>query len=184
MIDPVTGEVLAELGVYVGITTNNVAEYNGMMAGVRRALEIDPKAVLHVRLDSKLVVEQMSGRWKIKNAALADLAAEARGILSGTPVSFEWIPRAENSRADRLANESMDKQASFERLLENRVARRTRYAGQRKRVGQTVASSLLRRGCRGTSGLHRAGRWVTPTRSNPRESATESRPPRRLRDRR
>ena len=115
VIDPVTGEVLAELGVYVGITTNNVAEYNGMMAGVRRALEIDPKAVLHVRLDSKLVVEQMSGRWKIKNAALADLAAEARSILSGTPVSFEWIPREQNSRADRLANESMDKQASFER---------------------------------------------------------------------
>jgi len=71
--------------------------------------------VLHVRLDSKLVVEQMSGRWKIKNGALADLAAEARSILSGTPVSFEWIPRAENSRADRLANESMDKQASFSR---------------------------------------------------------------------
>lgn len=115
VIDPVTGEVLAELGVYVGITTNNVAEYNGMMAGVRRALEIDPTAVLHVRLDSKLVVEQMSGRWKIKNAALADLAAEARSILSGTPVSFEWIPREQNSRADRMANESMDKQASFSR---------------------------------------------------------------------
>jgi probable phosphoglycerate mutase len=115
VIDPVTGEVLAELGVYVGITTNNVAEYNGMIAGVRRALEIAPDASLHIRLDSKLVVEQMSGRWKIKNAALADLAAEARGILSGTPVSFEWIPRAENSRADRLANESMDKRASFAR---------------------------------------------------------------------
>ena len=115
VLDPVTGEVLAELGVYVGITTNNVAEYNGMIAGVRRALEIDPQAVLHVRLDSKLVVEQMSGRWKIKNAVLADLAAEARSILSGTPVSFEWIPRAENARADRLANESMDKRASFAR---------------------------------------------------------------------
>lgn len=115
VIDPVTGEVLAELGVYVGITTNNVAEYNGMIAGVRRALEIAPDASLHIRLDSKLVVEQMSGRWKIKNAVLADLAAEARSILSGTPVSFEWIPRAENSRADRLANESMDKRASFAR---------------------------------------------------------------------
>ena len=115
VIDPVTGEVLAELGVYVGITTNNVAEYNGMMAGVRRALEIYPNAALHVRLDSKLVVEQMSGRWKIRNAVLADLAAEARSILSGTPVSFEWIPRLENSRADRLANESMDKRESFSR---------------------------------------------------------------------
>jgi probable phosphoglycerate mutase len=115
VIDPVTGEVLAELGVYVGVTTNNVAEYNGMIAGVTRAIELDPDAVLHVRLDSKLVVEQMSGRWKIKNAALADLAAQARSILSGTPVSFEWIPREQNSRADRLANESMDKKVSFSR---------------------------------------------------------------------
>lgn len=115
VIDPSTGEVLAEIGVYCGITTNNVAEYNGMIAGVARAIAIDPDAVLRVRLDSKLVVEQMSGRWKIKHPAMADLAAEARRILSGTPVSFEWIPRAENSRADRIANESMDKKVSFER---------------------------------------------------------------------
>ena len=47
--------------------------------------------MLRVRLDSKLVVEQMSGRWKIKHPDMADLAAEARRILSGTPVSFEWI---------------------------------------------------------------------------------------------
>ena len=115
VIDPVTGEVLSELGVYVGLTTNNVAEYHGMIAGVRRAIELAPDAELHVRLDSKLVVEQMSGRWKIKNAALADLAAEARSILAGTPVRFEWIPRAENSRADKLANEAMDKKTSFSR---------------------------------------------------------------------
>ena len=115
VIDAATGEILAEMGVYCGITTNNVAEYNGMIAGVRRAIAIDPNAVLHVRLDSKLVVEQMSGRWKIKHPAMAELAAEAREILTGTPVSFEWIPRLENSRADRLANESMDKKLSFER---------------------------------------------------------------------
>ncbi len=115
VIDSATGEVLAEMGVYCGITTNNVAEYNGMIAGIRRAIAIDPNAVLHVRLDSKLVVEQMSGRWKIKHPGMAELAAQARAILTGTPVSFEWIPRAENSRADRLANESMDKKLSFER---------------------------------------------------------------------
>ncbi|MGE3193387.1 MAG: reverse transcriptase-like protein [Microbacteriaceae bacterium] len=115
VIDSATGEVLAEMGVYCGITTNNVAEYNGMIAGVRRALAIDPDAVLHIRLDSKLVVEQMSGRWKIKHPAMAELAAQARELLTGTPVSFEWIPRAENARADRLANESMDKKLSFER---------------------------------------------------------------------
>ncbi len=115
VIDAATGEVLAEMGVYCGITTNNVAEYNGMIAGIRRAIAIDPNAVLHVRLDSKLVVEQMSGRWKIKHPVMAELAAEAREILTGTPVSFEWIPRLENSRADRLANESMDKKLSFDR---------------------------------------------------------------------
>jgi probable phosphoglycerate mutase len=115
VIDSATGEILAELGVFCGITTNNVAEYSGMIAGIRKAIEIDPHAVLHVRMDSKLVVEQMSGRWKIKHSAMADLAAEARDVLTGTPVSFEWIPRAENSRADRLANEAMDKKLSFER---------------------------------------------------------------------
>ncbi|MFC5501786.1 reverse transcriptase-like protein [Lysinimonas soli] len=115
VIDPVTGEVLVEIGIYVGIASNNVAEYRALIAGVTKAIEIDPHAVLHVRMDSKLVVEQMSGRWKIKHPDMADLAAEAREILSGTPVKFEWIPREQNSRADRLANEAMDKMRSFER---------------------------------------------------------------------
>jgi len=115
VIDEATGEVLAELGVFVGIASNNVAEYRGMIAGVTRALAIDPDAELRVRLDSKLVVEQMSGRWKIKHPDMADLAAEARRLLAGTPVAFEWIPRAENARADRMANESMDAKRSFAR---------------------------------------------------------------------
>lgn len=115
VIDEATGEVLAELGVYVGIATNNVAEYRGMIAGVTRALAIDPNAHLRIRLDSRLVVEQMSGRWKIKHPDMADLAAEARELLRGTPVVFEWIPRADNARADRIANESMDKRMSFAR---------------------------------------------------------------------
>jgi ribonuclease HI len=115
VIDEATGEVLAELGVYVGVATNNVAEYSGMIAGITRALAIDPNAELRIRLDSKLVVEQMSGRWKIKHPDMANLAAEARELLIGTPVAFEWIPRLENSRADRLANESMDKKLSFAR---------------------------------------------------------------------
>lgn len=115
VIDEATGEVLAELGVYVGVATNNVAEYSGMIAGVTRALAIDADAELRVRLDSKLVVEQMSGRWKIKHPDMANLAAEARELLMGTPVAFEWIPRAENARADRMANEAMDKKMSFAR---------------------------------------------------------------------
>lgn len=113
VIDGESGEILAEIGLYGGIASNNVAEYKAMIAGVRRALELDPDAELHIRMDSKLVVEQMSGRWKIKHPDMADLAAEARGLLTGTPVRFEWIPRLENSRADKLANLAMDMKADF-----------------------------------------------------------------------
>jgi len=113
VIDAATGELLAEIGLYGGIASNNVAEYLGMIAGVRRAIEIDPEAALTVRMDSKLVVEQMSGRWKIKHPAMAELAARAREALIGTPVRFEWVPRLENSRADRLANRAMDARADL-----------------------------------------------------------------------
>ncbi len=115
VFDAATGELLAEVGVYVGVASNNVAEYRGMIAGVRKALAIDPDAELTVRMDSKLVVEQMSGRWKIKHPDMAELAAAARQALTGTPVRFEWVPRLQNSRADRLANEAMDSRSSFER---------------------------------------------------------------------
>lgn len=115
VIDPATGEVLAELGVWVGTASNNVAEYRGMIEGVRAAIALDGDAELTVRMDSKLVVEQMMGRWKIKHPSMAELAAEARQVLTGTPVRFEWIPRAQNSRADALANEAMDARASFRR---------------------------------------------------------------------
>ncbi|WP_353988743.1 reverse transcriptase-like protein [Ruicaihuangia caeni] len=114
VIDGSSGEILAELGLYVGVASNNVAEYKGMIAGVTRALAIDPDAELHVRMDSKLVVEQMSGRWKIKHPDMAELAAQARALLIGTPVRFEWIPREQNSRADKLANRAMDLRASFD----------------------------------------------------------------------
>ncbi|MCI2958714.1 reverse transcriptase-like protein [Agromyces atrinae] len=113
VIDAATGEIIAELGAYVGIATNNVAEYTGMLEGVRRALAIDPTAEIHVRMDSKLVVEQMAGRWKIKHPDMQKLAVEARSLIAGRPVTFEWIPRAENSRADALANRSMDMKQSF-----------------------------------------------------------------------
>lgn len=108
VMDMASGEILAEIGLYGGIASNNVAEYRAMIAGVRRALEIDPDAELHIRMDSKLVIEQMSGRWRIKHPDMAELAAEARELLTGIPVHFEWIPRLDNSRADRLANLAMD----------------------------------------------------------------------------
>jgi probable phosphoglycerate mutase len=115
VIDAATGEILAEVGRYLGVTTNNVAEYTALIEGVRKALAIDPDAELHIRMDSKLVVEQMSGRWKIKHPDMADLAAQAREALTGTPVKFEWIPRLQNSRADAAANRAMDLRADFGR---------------------------------------------------------------------
>ncbi len=113
VIDPATGDVLAEVGRYIGIASNNVAEYTALIEGVRKALSIDPDAELHVRMDSKLVVEQMTGRWKIKHPDMAELAAVARGLLTGTPVRFEWIPREKNARADAAANKAMDLRADF-----------------------------------------------------------------------
>ncbi|WP_405545543.1 bifunctional RNase H/acid phosphatase [Streptomyces phaeochromogenes] len=108
VIDAATGETLAEAAEYLGVATNNVAEYSGLVAGLRAARDLDPTATVRVRMDSKLVVEQMSGRWQIKHPAMRPLAAEARSILPADQVTYEWIPRAENKHADRLANEAMD----------------------------------------------------------------------------
>ncbi|MEU3610103.1 reverse transcriptase-like protein, partial [Streptomyces sp. NPDC035033] len=77
VLDPATGETLAEAAEYIGVATNNVAEYKGLIAGLRAALELAPDATVRVRMDSKLVVEQMSGRWRIKHPDMKPLAAEA-----------------------------------------------------------------------------------------------------------
>ncbi|MEV0484482.1 bifunctional RNase H/acid phosphatase [Streptomyces sp. NPDC050508] len=108
VIDATTGETLAEAAEYIGIATNNVAEYRGLLAGLRTAHALDPSAHIHVRMDSKLVVEQMSGRWKIKHPDMKPLAAEAGAVFPPEQVTYEWIPRAQNKHADRLANEAMD----------------------------------------------------------------------------
>lgn len=104
--DADTGRVLLEVAEYIGEETNNVAEYRGVIAGIERALGLEPDCVIEARLDSKLVVEQMSGRWAIKNANLRELALRARNLSSS--VTYTWVPRAENAYADRLANEALD----------------------------------------------------------------------------
>ncbi|MFI6283356.1 bifunctional RNase H/acid phosphatase [Streptomyces sp. NPDC051018] len=108
VIEAATGETLAEAAEYIGVATNNVAEYKGLIAGLRAAHAIDPEARIHVRMDSKLVVEQMSGRWKIKHPDMKPLAAEAARVFPASSVTYEWIPREKNKHADRLANEAMD----------------------------------------------------------------------------
>ena len=105
--DAVTGEVIAEDGSAIGVATNNVAEYSGLIAGLRLAREFAPDATIEVRMDSKLVVEQMSGRWKIKHPDMRPLATEA-GRLAPPGTTYTWVPREQNAHADRLANEALD----------------------------------------------------------------------------
>jgi broad specificity phosphatase PhoE/ribonuclease HI len=110
--DGLTGEVLAERAAGIGVASNNVAEYGGLIAGLRAALELDPSEV-EVRMDSKLVVEQMSGRWQVKHPSMKPLAKEAASLVAQLPsVRFSWIPREKNKHADRLANEAMDAAAA------------------------------------------------------------------------
>ncbi|HZB30922.1 MAG TPA: bifunctional RNase H/acid phosphatase [Streptosporangiaceae bacterium] len=107
--DAVTGRILTEMAEALGRTTNNVAEYRGLIAGLRAAARVSTAASVEVRMDSKLVVEQMSGRWKIKHPDMIPLAREARDVAAGfSSVRYTWVPRARNTRADRLANEAMD----------------------------------------------------------------------------
>ncbi|MFC5219163.1 bifunctional RNase H/acid phosphatase [Streptomyces coerulescens] len=108
VIDAATGQTLAEVAEYIGVATNNVAEYRGLLAGLRTAHELDPTATVHVRMDSKLVIEQMSGRWKIKHPDMKPLAFAASKVFPAPQVTYEWIPREQNKHADRLANEAMD----------------------------------------------------------------------------
>jgi probable phosphoglycerate mutase len=105
--DAATGVVIAETGLRIGVASNNVAEYSGLVAGLRMAAELAPGATVEVRMDSKLVVEQMSGRWKIKHPDMRALAAEA-AELAPPGTTYTWVPRAQNWHADRLANEALD----------------------------------------------------------------------------
>ncbi|MGO1550364.1 MAG: reverse transcriptase-like protein [Nesterenkonia sp.] len=88
--------------------TNNVAEYEGLIAGLVLARNFDPSAEIQVRMDSKLVVEQMSGTWRIKHPDMQALADQARTIIGASQIAYTWIPRRKNTDADALSNEAMD----------------------------------------------------------------------------
>ncbi|ASW56134.1 bifunctional RNase H/acid phosphatase [Plantactinospora sp. KBS50] len=106
------GQVLIERSDAIGVATNNVAEYRGLIAGLEAAAELGASRVA-VRMDSKLVVEQMCGRWQIRNQGLRPLAARAAALVSRfAAVDFEWVPRDRNRHADALANAAMDQAAS------------------------------------------------------------------------
>lgn len=101
-------EVVKELGASIGVASNNVAEYQGLIAGLRVVNEIDPSATILVKMDSKLVVEQMSGRWKVKHPNMQKLVKEAFAAHDPKLVSYQWIPREENSHADSILNDVLD----------------------------------------------------------------------------
>jgi ribonuclease HI len=99
----------ASISEYLGIQTNNVAEYTGTWRALDLARELGAREV-HLMLDSKLIVEQLAGRWRVKDAKLIPLWTACRGTLAG----FErWsavhVPRAQNSVADALANAAIDR---------------------------------------------------------------------------
>lgn len=107
-IEDAHGEVLAELHGGLGIATNNVAEYNGLLAALTWAIDHGRRAV-HVRADSELLVKQMRGEYKIKNEGLKPLAARARLLMTELDdVTFEHVRRERNKDADRLSNLGMD----------------------------------------------------------------------------
>ena len=166
--------VLAESKQAIGHATNNVAEYRGLIAGLEEAAKLNAAEVA-VAMDSKLVVEQMSGRWKVKHPDLAELNARARALASRFErVSYTWIPRAENSYADRLANEAMDAAAEEQAQSGNSAmtaqasegpsppgwtgARGTATRLLLLRHGQTELSVQRRYSGRGNPGLTELGR--------------------------
>ncbi len=106
--DAQTNEVLFKEGKTLGVTTNNVAEYSGLVAALAAAHEIDPNAQIEVRMDSKLVVEQMSGNWKIKHENMKGLVEKARNAFAQSQVKYVWVPREDNLAADTLLNIALD----------------------------------------------------------------------------
>lgn len=146
--------VLAENKQAIGDSTNNVAEYRGLIAGLEDAARLGATEVA-VSMDSKLVVEQMSGRWKVKNPDLAKLYDRARALAAGFDrVSYGWVPRAKNSHADALANAAMDAAAAGKDAGESRPAATTATPTAPGWTGATGAPTrllLLRHGQTGLS---------------------------------
>ncbi|WP_175934678.1 bifunctional RNase H/acid phosphatase [Corynebacterium sp. Marseille-P4321] len=103
------GDTLAEVAYVVGKkASNNVAEYHGLIRGLEAARDLGATEV-DVHMDSKLVVEQMTGRWKIKHPDMQKLAVEARKLAGEFGnVTYTWVPRAKNKKADELSNVAMD----------------------------------------------------------------------------
>ena len=105
--DATSGDVIGEACQTIGVETNNVAEYRGLIAGLQLAGAFAPDAAVEVRMDSRLVIEQMAGRWKVKHPAMRPLAVAARALARRVD-TWTWIPREQNKTADTLVNAALD----------------------------------------------------------------------------
>ncbi len=148
LFDADTREVIAERAECIGRATNNVAEYHGLIAGLELYREHTPEADLEVRMDSKLVVEQMSGRWKVKHPSMVPLASRAQ-LLAPFGTTYAWIPRERNKHADRILNEALDAQAG--KAPRRRVAEPDASAGSGTAGRDASAKQAQGNGQRGWS---------------------------------
>lgn len=106
-----SGEVLEEISQYLGITTNNVAEYQGAILGLSRAKDLKARKV-QIYSDSQLLVRQLRGEYKVKSPHLIPLYRRVIGLINGfSEVRITHVPREENRQADRLANRGIDERA-------------------------------------------------------------------------
>ncbi|GAA3026661.1 bifunctional RNase H/acid phosphatase [Streptosporangium longisporum] len=165
--DAADGQILVETAEAIGTQTNNVAEYRGLIAGLACLLSLaGDGARVEVRMDSKLVVEQMAGRWKIKNEGLRPLALEAGALARRLKVTWRWIPREKNKDADRLANEAMDAAAK------GRPWSLSASSASSGAVAGTSAAPAARsaEGARGASGSSGSSAGTSAASSAPRAS--------------
>lgn len=153
LLDAATGDVIAERAEAIGVATNNVAEYRGLIAGLELYNEHTPSAELEVRMDSKLVVEQMSGNWKIKHPDMRPLAMAANRLAPfGT--TWTWIPRERNKHADALLNVALDEATGkpskrtrvAEVAVEEQPVAQARMVGWSKDLGSPTTLVLVRHG--------------------------------------
>lgn len=108
LVDPVSGKTIKEYKEAIGIHTNNVAEYRGVIAGLEMAKAFLPNRLV-VHMDSELIVKQLSGEYRVKMPTLQPLMEEIQELLTGLgEVSFRHIPRTQNMRADSLVNKALD----------------------------------------------------------------------------
>lgn len=153
LMDAATGAVIAERAEHIGVATNNVAEYRGLIAGLELYNEHTPDAELEVRMDSKLVIEQMSGNWKIKHPDMRPLAMAANRLAPfGT--TWTWIPRERNKLADALVNRALDEATGrpsrrtrqVEVPVEEQPVSEARMVGWSKDLGSPTTLILVRHG--------------------------------------